>query len=662
MDIDMRDPAHLLRVLRSSLTYMEMLVENTMDTDRLLGGGDRITEMQAHAAHDMAVDRVRDLHTGVRDVSEMMAMMAAQRGQVEVVTSICSIPPVTCYRRKVLRILANLLSNSLKFARDGFVALSCRPVLSSRDLDHAVATAVQSQELLLPAVFHDHLRTCLRRDDDGAFKLSPPSTQSDRSDVSASATHSVSFSPAEQVANACVLQLGDNQLMVENLAATVAAGAGRAAAREGGDSVEPPAPFVLLPLPRLDAAAAADEDASFQVVDFVVADTGVGMNRAELLRACSPYVRASRKKNGGSGLGLYVVKQFVEVCRNAWRGRVRRRVRSRTSLMQAYNGRMVLLSSPFVGTAVVIRLVFKSSRAATSRRSKRRRQSTPLKAGDSRGDGQPFAGSVHSSPRSLPTRDRRGSSFSLAALPPLRALVVDDSMLARRLFKAVVEGLQCAHVSTADNGLSVLDELRRGTAYDVIFMDLNMPVMNGLETASKIREMYARRQLPGYRPWAPAAGDCSPPSAPGTPSSGVAACLSRGALAFGEVATSASDEDSVTYECGDSRSTQPPAVAVDAGAAAETDGGAAGGSFATTDTQVSAGSERRRSASSAGDKCGQGGCRHVVPYLVAVSGDGDSQETVAEALAAGFDDVLCKPAAPERVRAVLEVVGRSRRW
>jgi signal transduction histidine kinase/DNA-binding response OmpR family regulator len=72
----------------------------------------------------------------------------------------------------------------------------------------------------------------------------------------------------------------------------------------------------------------------------------------------------------------------------------------------------------------------------------------------------------------------------LAAGCAVRALVVDDVRENREVLTALLEDLGC-EVQTAEDGFAAL-ELTRRTLPDVIFMDIRMPEMDGLETAQRI--------------------------------------------------------------------------------------------------------------------------------------------------------------------------------
>jgi CheY-like chemotaxis protein len=82
----------------------------------------------------------------------------------------------------------------------------------------------------------------------------------------------------------------------------------------------------------------------------------------------------------------------------------------------------------------------------------------------------------------------------LASQPPIHMLVVDDDLVARRV---MVSALQTAFKKpdSVENGESAL-ALAREKPFDVIFLDVMMPGMDGFEVCSKIRQTVPNRATP----------------------------------------------------------------------------------------------------------------------------------------------------------------------
>ncbi|NVM78220.1 signal transduction histidine kinase/DNA-binding response OmpR family regulator [Duganella sp. SG902] len=81
-----------------------------------------------------------------------------------------------------------------------------------------------------------------------------------------------------------------------------------------------------------------------------------------------------------------------------------------------------------------------------------------------------------------------GASAGAQAMPPLggvRILLVEDNLINQNVARGILEQAQ-AVVTVADNGQVALD-LLRGGVYDLVLMDVQMPVMDGFTATRKIR-------------------------------------------------------------------------------------------------------------------------------------------------------------------------------
>lgn len=65
-------------------------------------------------------------------------------------------------------------------------------------------------------------------------------------------------------------------------------------------------------------------------------------------------------------------------------------------------------------------------------------------------------------------------------------LLADDNPINREMVKIILENFNY-QVTTAENGLEVLNLLEKNLDFDLIILDINMPELNGIETAVEIR-------------------------------------------------------------------------------------------------------------------------------------------------------------------------------
>lgn len=68
-----------------------------------------------------------------------------------------------------------------------------------------------------------------------------------------------------------------------------------------------------------------------------------------------------------------------------------------------------------------------------------------------------------------------------------KVLIAEDSSVIQNLTRRILQ-IQNYQIHSAKNGLKVLDMLEKED-FDIILMDINMPLMDGMECAQKIREL-----------------------------------------------------------------------------------------------------------------------------------------------------------------------------
>jgi signal transduction histidine kinase/CheY-like chemotaxis protein/HPt (histidine-containing phosphotransfer) domain-containing protein len=180
---------------------------------------------------------------------------------------------------------------------------------------------------------------------------------------------------------------------------------------------------------------------------FVVEDTGQGMKPQDKERLFSEYQRFNAEANRateGTGLGLNITKRLVEMMD----GTINVESEYGKGSVFTVTVRQKAVECPAIGADVAEQL-------------------------------RKFAF----------TGDRRVSNLRIdrELMPYGNVLVVDD--VATNLY--VAEGLLALYqlkVETVDNGFDVIERVRGGSVYDVIFMDHMMPRMDGMETMLKLRE------------------------------------------------------------------------------------------------------------------------------------------------------------------------------
>jgi two-component system, chemotaxis family, chemotaxis protein CheY len=77
-----------------------------------------------------------------------------------------------------------------------------------------------------------------------------------------------------------------------------------------------------------------------------------------------------------------------------------------------------------------------------------------------------------------------------------KILIVDDSQLIHNMYKLITNRYHGCRIIDAMNGLEALDILSKGSDFDIILLDINMPVMNGIQFLEKLHGENLYRHIP----------------------------------------------------------------------------------------------------------------------------------------------------------------------
>ena len=177
-----------------------------------------------------------------------------------------------------------------------------------------------------------------------------------------------------------------------------------------------------------------DVTAQGGMLTITVWDEGIGISPADLLRIFEPYSQSRAGRSGeGTGLGLAIVRRLVEL----------------------HAGSVSVESTPGAGSRFTVRFPGLQAPAA----------------------GAP----VSPAPAAAPAL-----SDAVPDLSGRTALVVDDSPANRALMERILAAFGCT-VLLAATGEEALD-VAAGGSCDIVFMDIQLPGMNGIEAMRRLRD------------------------------------------------------------------------------------------------------------------------------------------------------------------------------
>ena len=184
------------------------------------------------------------------------------------------------------------------------------------------------------------------------------------------------------------------------------------------------------------------EQKGFCWVRIEVKDSGVGIPAEKLNTIFESFSQADAsvtRKYGGSGLGLTIVKQLVEL----------------------QKGRITVRSEELVGSTFIVHIPYPIGKAKNLAK----------------------------------TLTQEGHHQVILKTQQLHVLLVEDNDINRLYAKSILKNWHCT-TDTAENGLVAIEWIKNYN-YDVVLMDVQMPVMDGYETTKAIRMMaQPKRSVP----------------------------------------------------------------------------------------------------------------------------------------------------------------------
>lgn len=165
-------------------------------------------------------------------------------------------------------------------------------------------------------------------------------------------------------------------------------------------------------------------------LSFTVIDTGIGIQKSQQEIVFEPFLQANNniaKRYGGTGLGLAIVKRLIAL----------------------HGSELKLESEEHIGSSFSFELSYELA------------------------------------PAQYQPADLVEKSGSVIDISNLHVLIAEDNLVNIMVLKKILDQWGCTY-SQANNGLEALEMAKKGD-FNVILMDIHMPVMDGFEAAKQIR-------------------------------------------------------------------------------------------------------------------------------------------------------------------------------
>ena len=196
----------------------------------------------------------------------------------------------------------------------------------------------------------------------------------------------------------------------------------------------------------IEIQAEGRDESEFRELHFSIRDTGIGMTQEQISRLFQPFSQAdtsTTRRFGGTGLGLSICKRLVEMM----------------------GGEIRVVSEVGQGSTFSFSIQLEQADAQQAARLALRRQRAYL----------------------------MDHAMSDSVLQGYKVLLTEDNKLNQEVALGMLRGFGVQAV-VAENGQQALERYAQ-EQFDAVLMDIQMPVMDGLEAAQRIREWEADQGL-----------------------------------------------------------------------------------------------------------------------------------------------------------------------
>ena len=208
-----------------------------------------------------------------------------------------------------------------------------------------------------------------------------------------------------------------------------------------------------------------NSQSSIHQIHFAIKDTGIGISPEGLTRLFQPFSQVDssiNRKYGGSGLGLAISKQLCEMMGGQIWVESRGNVTGNPVVTNQKNS--VCANSVVVGSTFHFTILTKTV---------------------------PSISKLNYNPQpQLNNQAQVYINHNLGKQLPLKILIAEDNVVNQKITLLMLAqmGYDC---DVVNNGLEVLTTLEQ-VSYDLVFMDIQMPKMGGLEATKHIYEKYGK--------------------------------------------------------------------------------------------------------------------------------------------------------------------------